>query len=139
MHARLLLTIVLQWLHVLFAIFWFGSTLYANVVLWPAAQVLPREHESALLASLRSGRARRATLVAAFGTVGLGILRGIAGGALDRLDSLYGFTFIASALLGVTMVAWVVTRGFGSPRLSSLFLPSFFVMFCLMIAMRFGY
>ena len=63
MHARLLLTIVLQWLHVLFAIFWFGSTLYANVVLWPAAQVLPREHESALLASLRSGRARRARLM----------------------------------------------------------------------------
>jgi uncharacterized membrane protein len=139
MSVRLFEIIVLQWLHVLCAIFWFGSTLYANVVLWPAMRTLPSEHEAALLTTMRTGLGRKTTLVVAFGTVGLGILRGIAGGVLGRLDSLYGVTFLAAALLGVTMVAWVVTRGFGRPNLSWLFLPSFFVMFSLMIAMRFGY
>jgi uncharacterized membrane protein len=136
---RLFEIILLQWLHVLCAIFWFGSALYANLVLWPTLRRLPGQQEDAILTSLRSGRGRTATLIVAFGTVGLGILRGIAGGVLVRLDTWYGVTFIAAAIVGIAMVAWVVTRGFGRPNLSWLFLPAFFLMFCFMVAMRFGY
>jgi uncharacterized membrane protein len=139
--GRTTVSIVLQWLHVLFAVFWFGSTLYANVVLWPEMRrSLPADQGATLLGGLRSGRARHITLTLAIGTVGLGILRGIAGGVLERLDTVYGATFIAATVVGVLMVAWVVTRGFGRPNLPSwLFLAGFFVMLTLMIAMRFGY
>ena len=77
----------LQWVHVLLAIFWFGSAVYAKVVIGPLASKLPDEHRAAFLASLRSGRGRMLTLIMAYGTVGLGFVRGIAGGVLDRLST----------------------------------------------------
>jgi uncharacterized membrane protein len=137
--VKTVLIMILQWVHVLFAIFWFGSALYAWVVIWPEAQKLPDEPQANLMLSLRTGRARKLTVTVACGTVGLGFVRGIAGGVLDRLDSLYGLTFIASALVGIWMVCYVIFRGFGKPWLSWTFPTGFFVLFTLMIAMRFGY
>ena len=55
------------------------------------------------------------------------------------MPSLYGWTYLVSAALGLLMVAFVLTRGFGRTDLGWLFIPAFFAMFCLMVAMRFGY
>jgi uncharacterized membrane protein len=136
--AELALLFVLQWTHVLFGIMWFGSQMYANFVLWPEMRKLPREHHDALLADLRRGRARRFTIVLATGTVGLGVLRGIAAGVLDRLTTPYGVTFLISLAVGLYMVGNILTRGYGGRAPSWAFNAGFFVLFTLMIAMRFG-
>lgn len=130
--------ITLQWLHVIFATFWFGSQMYANLVLWPELRKLPPEHDQSLLANLRSGRARRFTITVAVGTVGLGILRGIAGGVLDRLDSPYGITYLLSAVIGLYMIGNILTRGYGGRAPSWAFNAGFVTLFTLMILMRFG-
>ncbi|HEX9270091.1 MAG TPA: hypothetical protein VF998_09620 [Candidatus Limnocylindria bacterium] len=139
MSVEVLLVAAIQWLHVLFAVFWFGSQMYATAVLWPEMRKLPPEHDQALLADLRRGRARRFTITVAIGTVGLGILRGIAGGVLGALETPYGITYLAAAVVGLYMVGNVVTRGYGGRAPSWGFNTGFFVLFTLMIAMRFGW
>ncbi|TME37325.1 MAG: hypothetical protein E6I57_11620 [Chloroflexi bacterium] len=128
----------LQWLHVLFGVFWLGSQMYSMLVLYPETEKLSAEQDAAIKDALRSGRARRFTLVLAIGTVGLGIIRGIAGGALDRLGEPYGLTFLAAAAVGLYMVGNVLTRGYGNRAPSWAFNTGFAVLFTLMIAMRFG-
>jgi hypothetical protein len=129
----------LQFLHVFFAIMWFGSQYYTMLVLIPEIRKLPKEHGDALLANMRSGPARTVTLVTATGTIVFGILRGLVGGALSDPTSAYGLTYLASLVIGLAMLAWVWTRGFFGRGRSWMYNASFAVMFVLMIAMRFGY
>lgn len=148
---------VLQWLHVVFAILWFGSVLYTNIVLFPGLKTLGAEDEAAVLALLRTGRGYHTTLVMSIGTVSLGILRGIVGGALQSLDTAYAVTYLAALAIGLAMVGWLLFNPFRR-RLQSLrpgpeadllarqqqlfgkvYLAGFPVIFTLMIAMRFGY
>jgi uncharacterized membrane protein len=130
--------LVVQWLHVIFAIFWFGSALYSRAVIWPALRRLGPERESEVIGAMRSGPARRITIVVSSGTVILGIVRGVAAGVLGELTTLYGLTFLVAAAVGVTMALWTIV-GFGPAWLARLFVPGFFLMFTLMILMRFGY
>ncbi len=86
-----------------------------------------------------NGRARYITVVAATGTVMLGILRGIAGGVLGELDTLYGRTWLAAFAIGTFMMLSIWTRGYGGRVHGLLWNGLFLVIFTLMIAMRFGY
>jgi hypothetical protein len=129
----------LQFLHVFFAIMWFGSQYYTMFVLIPEIRKLPKQHGDALLANLRNGPARTVTLVAATGTIVFGILRGLAGNALADPTSAYGVTYLVSLVIGLAMLAWVWTRGFFGRGRSWMYNTAFAVMFVLMIAMRFGY
>jgi hypothetical protein len=86
-----------------------------------------------------SGRARYITVVTATATVTLGILRGIAGGVLGELDSLYGRTWLAALAIGMFMMLSIWTRGYGGRVHGLLWNGLFLVIFTLMIAMRFGY
>jgi uncharacterized membrane protein len=138
MTIELAVLIALQWLHVIFAVFWFGSQMYATLVLWPEMRKLPSEHDQSLLANLRRGRARRFTITVAVGTVALGIIRGIAGGVLDRLATPYGITYLASLAIGLYMIGSILTRSYGGRAPSWAFNASFGVVFTLMILMRFG-
>jgi uncharacterized membrane protein len=136
---ELTLVILLQWLHVLFAIFWFGSQMYSDLSLRPAMSKLPPEATAPLQQALGIGTARRITVVVATGTVLLGTLRGIIGGVLGVLDTAYGLTWLAALAIGMFMVFSIWTRGFGGRIHSLLWNGLFVVMFTLMIAMRFGY
>jgi putative copper export protein len=134
----ILVLAALQWLHVLCAVLWFGSILFSNLVLFPELRRLRPDQESAVLHRLRSGRGRRITLAMASGTVGLGIIRGITGGVLSSLDTPYGMTFLAAAVIGLAMVLYL----FAQPRqrlVGWAYLAGFPLIFTLMIAMRFGY
>lgn len=156
----MLLTIalaVLQWVHVIFAVLWFGSILFTNLILFRELHRLPPDLESAVRTRLSSGSGRRNTLIMASGTVGLGIVRGLTGGVLDSLATPYGMTFIAAGVIGISMVAWLVLNPYrtrlqrmppGPERetqlrrqnvFNRLYLAGFPVIFTLMIAMRFGY
>lgn len=147
----------LQWLHVLFAVLWFGSILFTNLIVFPELHRLPPEHETAVRTRLSSGVGRRNTLIMSSGTVGLGIIRGLTGGVLGSLATPYGITFVIAAVIGISMVAWLMFNPYrirlqhlpsGPERemalhrqklISRMYLAGFPVIFTLMIAMRFGY
>jgi uncharacterized membrane protein len=103
------LQIVVTWLHVLAAIFWFGGTLYALFVLGPIVMSLPPHIQAAFS---RAG-VRRANLI--FETLGgitilLGIVRGTLLGPVQSLDFLlgtpYGLTWGIALVLALGVLAW---------------------------------
>jgi putative copper export protein len=137
--GRHALIIALQFLHVLFAIFWFGSQMYSDLSLKVELAQIDPAARADLSRRTGSGRARYITVVTATGTVVLGILRGIAGGVLAELDTLYGRTWLAALAIGVFMMLSIWTRGYGGRVHGLLWNGLFLVIFALMIAMRFGY
>jgi uncharacterized membrane protein len=130
---------VLHWLHVIFAVFWYGSQLYLDLTIKPAIAQLSPDSAAIMQRALGTGLARRITVVTATGTVLLGALRGIAGGVLDVLGTAYGLTWLAAFAIGTVMALSIYTRGFGGRVRPPLWHGLFVVMFSLMIAMRFGY
>jgi hypothetical protein len=67
--------IVIQWLHVLLGMFWFGSTLYLDVVVIPAVMTLPLEQQRSVSKPLtRLGE--RVLIPAAILVILLGLVRG---------------------------------------------------------------
>ena len=133
------LIVVLQWLHVIFGVFWYGSQLYLDLSIKPAIARLPPESAAVMQEALGTGLARRITVVTATGTVLLGALRGIAGGVLDVLGTAYGITWLTAFAIGTFRAASIYTRGFGGRVRPLLWHSLFILMFSLMIAMRFGY
>jgi hypothetical protein len=133
------LIIALQFLHVLFGIFWFGSQMYFDLTIKPHIATLPDGVREEFSNGLGTGLARRITVITATGTVLLGALRGIAGGVLDVLGTAYGLTWLAAFAIGTVMMLSIWTRGFGGRIRTPVWYALFLVMFSLMIAMRFGY
>ena len=133
------LIVALQFLHVLFGIFWFGSQMYSDLTLKVEMAKIDPAARADLERRTGSGRARHITVVAATGTVLLGILRGVAGDVLSQLDTLYGRTWLAALGVGTFMMVSIWTRGFGGRINKFLWNGLFLVIFTLMIAMRFGY
>ena len=92
--------VIAQWLHVFFGIFWFGGTLYATFVVFPA------------LARLQPASARAATIQlqrVALATIVLGIVRGTVFGpiqAADQLTSTYGLWWLLGLLGSLALVMW---------------------------------
>ncbi len=99
-----------QWLHVIFAIFWFGGSLYLDFVLMPVLQKIPPSSARDV------GRAvvpRMAMLMRIAGVlvIVLGLLRGTVWGPLPPGDgslsfgSTYGMTWSISILLAIAIFA----------------------------------
>lgn len=130
---------VLQWLHVLFAVFWFGSQMYSLTSLPLMVARLDPDARAIMDRAGGEGIPRRITIFVASGTVLLGALRGIAGGVLDVLDTAYGITWLVALAIGLFMVGSIVTRRYGARLPRNVWNSLFVVMFTLMIAMRFGY
>ena len=101
--------VLVEWLHVLLAMFWFGGTLYMNVVVIPTLlkQPLEQQRSTAFAIGVRTSKVfpwvqTAATLV--------GVLRGTVYGPIHSLSDLgspYGQRFI------VALVLTVVLAGFG--------------------------
>lgn len=151
---------VVQWLHVLGAVFWFGGTLFSNFVVIPAVRSMSvpaqREFGNAM------GRTARIIQPVAYATILLGILRGTVFGPIKGADVLfgtaYGWTWLAALVVAVALIGYgqVVLDRFRerisaatspeeagalmaqAPRLFGTELLMFFVVFTLMILMRFG-
>ena len=103
-----------QWLHILFAIFWFGSTLFTDFVLMPAVMAMSPAGQREL--GQRIGPiAARIEPRAAAATIVLGALRGTVFGPVQSpsaLGTAYGLTWLVSLLLAVGLFAfgeWVLT------------------------------
>jgi uncharacterized membrane protein len=97
-----------QWLHVIFAIFWFGGVLYGDVVLVPAISTLTLPTQRAVGAAI-GARANRIVPAAAGAVILLGILRGTVFGQLRSLDALttaYGITWLVALVFAIGTFMW---------------------------------
>lgn len=135
-----LVTAIVHWVHVFLGIFWFGTVLYTRLVLFPSLKSLPSGTDRTVREALLSGRSRAYTMLFAYGTVTLGIIRGAITGVFTQLDTLYARTYLAALTLGVIMVVYLFAPlPFRHPILPKLYVAAFPVMFTLMVLMRFGY
>jgi uncharacterized membrane protein len=108
--------IVIQWLHVLLGMFWFGSTLYLDVVVIPAVMTLPLEQQRSVSKPL-TWLGERVLIPAAILVILLGLVRGTIFGPVKTwtflLGTAYGLTFLLALLAALATLAWgllVLTR-----------------------------
>jgi uncharacterized membrane protein len=151
------LTAILQWVHIAFAMAWFGGSLAVNFLVVPAAARLASDDQASWWTAFSQESTRFFATVAGV-TILFGIGRGIAGGVLSSLATPYGLTWIAALILSIGVAVWgarltnPATRRIGevaaiersaaaaaASRLGRIELGGFVLVFTTMIAMRFGY
>jgi uncharacterized membrane protein len=103
------LTGIVHWLHVLFAIFWFGSTLFTDFVLMPAViQLSPGAQRE--LGQRIGPIAERAETAAGIATIVLGVILGTVAGPVQSVAFLvgtaYGLTWLVSLVLALAVFAF---------------------------------
>lgn len=160
--------IVVQWLHVLFGIFWFGSRLTGNFILHPVMRRVKQAAQAAFLHEFVA-QLMRVEPVLGVMTILLGILRGTVFGSVTStaiaFGTPYGLTWTTALALGVaTILVGVIfmRRAFARLRaipvaadgssqaafdaqlrtvgaFSNISLALFLGVFSCMILMRFGY
>ncbi|HEY8863744.1 MAG TPA: hypothetical protein VIO37_06210 [Candidatus Dormibacteraeota bacterium] len=97
--------VVVQWLHVFFAIFWFGAVLTIDFLVIPTALSLPAQVQQTFGGAFGQ-RAPKVVLPVAIIAIVLGIIRGVTGGVLGNIGSAYGLTWTASLVLGIGLACW---------------------------------
>lgn len=153
------LQIVVQWLHVLGGIFWFGGVLFMNFVIVPGIRAMSISGQKEFGTAI--GRTARIVLPIGYLTIALGILRGTVFGPIQSVDflfgSAYGITWLIALLIAVMLILYgqfvlepvreqlrhateeeaaaIVRR---APVLFGTELLMFFAIFTAMILMRFG-
>jgi hypothetical protein len=150
--------VVLQWLHMLFGIFWFGGALFGNFVLGPVLIKQPPDRMRELSLQLVE-QADRVILPVAGLTILLGFLRGTVFGPVQSVEFMfgtgYGITWLVALLTGIATLAWGsmttrtmrramlagldVTASAGTAlRNAGIELLGFAVLLSCMVLMRFG-
>ena len=104
-----------QWLHVLFSIFWFGAVLTLTFVVLPALGRAPQPGKQTFVGALQERLHRLLPLVAGM-TILLGVLRGTIMGPVSSLQlalgTAYGRTWTAALVFSVATLI-VGARGIG--------------------------
>ncbi len=161
------IVIVVQWLHVLLGILWFGNALVLDVIVIPAINRLPIVAQREV-ASLIGARSTPIFHVVVPLIIGLGFVRGTFLGPIKSVEILvgtaYGLTWLVALIVATLTYLWgllVIIPGLramdratvnadGTPTpeleaatnrvklLVSLELLGFLVIFTCMILMRFG-
>jgi uncharacterized membrane protein len=159
--------VVVQWLHVLLAILWFGNSLSLATVTIPALSRLPLVRQQEIGAELGKQGTRVFDIIGP-AVIILGLLRGTVFGPVRDagflLGTAYGLTFLLALIVATATFLWgrfvivpatrelamapVNSDGTPSPqldtalarakRVSVLELVGFLVVFTCMILMRFG-
>ena len=101
--------LVLQWLHVLLGIFWFGGSLYLNVMVIPVVLSLPLGQQREVAIPL-GARSNQVLPLIAILVILLGLLRGTVWGPVHTFAFLfgtaYGVTFLTSLLVAGAVELW---------------------------------
>jgi uncharacterized membrane protein len=103
---------VVQWLHVLLAIIWFGAALTTNLIFIPAITKLPLDRQREVAGSYGAVASRILNIVAPIVIV-LGVIRGTAFGPIRSLDALttaYGVTWLVALVAALLTWAWARFR-----------------------------
>src|SRR5215831_6212419 len=105
----LALTLLVQWLHILSGVIWFGGYVLIDFALWPALLRRPPTEARATLSALEK---HIGPLMAASGSlvVLLGIVRGTLFGPIKSSDALlataYGWTWLAALVIALFLTIW---------------------------------
>jgi uncharacterized membrane protein len=105
----LALTLIVQWLHILSGVIWFGGYILIDFALWPALLRRPAAEARMTFAALEK---YIGPLMALSGpmVVLLGIVRGTALGPIKSLDALfgtaYGVTWLVALALALFLSLW---------------------------------
>jgi uncharacterized membrane protein len=99
---------VVQWLHVLAAITWFGAVIYTDFILIPAITTLPPREQRSAGAAI-GNRSAKVIIAAASAVIVLGILRGTVFGSIRSVDALtttYGLTWLVALVVTIFTFFW---------------------------------
>jgi uncharacterized membrane protein len=103
------MVLVLQWLHVLMGIFWFGGSLYLNFMVVPVLLSLPLGQQREVAIPL-GARSNQVLPLVAILVILLGLLRGTIWGPVHTFAFLfgtaYGVTFLTSLLVTAAVELW---------------------------------
>lgn len=94
---------ILLYVHILGAIFWFGSGLTLQLVFIPALSTMPYEAQHPWLQALSANYSRIIGPVGGL-TILFGILRGVFAGVLGSLNTPYGITFVVAFVLAIPVI-----------------------------------
>ncbi len=104
-----MIVLVIQWLHVLLGICWFGGVLYLDFVVIPALMTLPLEQQRAVSKPLTLFT-NRLLFPASILVILLGLVRGTIFGPVQSWDFLigttYGLTFLVASIAAVVTFLW---------------------------------
>ena len=132
------LAVMVHWLHVLFAVTWFGGHISRVLLVEPAVRTLPVESQAAFNRYVEK-YATRIYVPVIVGVGITGILRGTVFGPVQSLDALlstaYGLTFLAAVAFGVFLA--VPTKPAWAERVHA-DAVAFLAVFTAMILMHFG-
>lgn len=101
---------VVQWLHVILGIFWFGAILYSDFILIPAINTLPLATQKAVGAAL-GVRGNRIFPAVAVAVLILGVIRGTMFGPIKSFDALttaYGITWLVALVATIVTIVFAV-------------------------------
>ena len=100
---------VVEWVHILLGIFWFGSALYANFILAPTMMRLSQGAQRELFGAL-FGRASAVMTRVGYLTVAAGFIRGTLFGRIQSVDILfgsrYGIVWLIALAVGLFVALW---------------------------------
>jgi uncharacterized membrane protein len=101
-------TFIVQWLHVILGIMWFGTVLYHAVILIPAITPMPlgRQREVGDLIGQRAFTVIRPVSIA---VIVLGVIRGTFFGpikGLGELTTAYGITWLVALVFAIGAYMW---------------------------------
>ena len=102
--------ILVQWLHVLGGILWFGGSMYITLILIPALLPLPREKQQEVAARVSPLTTRVLTPVAVVVIV-LGFVRGTLLGRLHSVQDVFGSAYGVTWLVGLVAAIALFTFG----------------------------
>lgn len=101
---------VVQWLHIIVSIFWFGSMLFTDFVLTPGLREMSPVAQREFGMNVAS-RVPSFMIPAAVASLVLGVIRGTVLGdvrSVDDLGTTYGLAWLASLIVGAAVLAWSV-------------------------------
>jgi hypothetical protein len=99
---------IVQWLHIVFGIFWFGAVLSTDFIFFPALATIPVSHQRDMGRAFGE-RAYAVLRPVALAAIALGILRGTLFGPIRSIDALataYGITWLVALAAAIGALAW---------------------------------
>jgi hypothetical protein len=104
--------VIVQWLHVLLGIAWFGSNIATNAIFIPALGRFPLAEQQRIGTAYGDVSTRLLRPVGAL-VILLGILRGTVFGNIRTIDTLfgtaYGWTWLVALVAAIATFAWAET------------------------------
>jgi putative copper export protein len=94
-----------QWLHVLFAIAWFGSVIGINVVVMPRVMKMAPDRQREFMQGFLSSKAPH---VFGFVTIALGLIRGTLLGPIQSIDFLFGTAYGRTWLVAIVAALYAL-------------------------------